>query len=74
MTAPAESLLLTPAEVADLTGYVKPSAQTRWLSETGIPFLVGGDGKPKVLRRLVMERLGYKFDGQPVRREPQLRL
>jgi hypothetical protein len=34
MTWPAE--LLSPAEVATLTGYVQPSAQKRWLAQAGI--------------------------------------
>lgn len=64
-------MLLTPEEVADLSGYQKPSAQIRWLEVQRIPYLVGGDGRPKVLRAPLIERLG----GSPAaKREPQLRL
>ena len=70
----ADSLLLTADEVADLTGYQKPAAQVRWLLENGLPYLLGGDGKPKVLRSLVVRRLGGEVESGPPVREPQLRL
>lgn len=64
-------MLLTPQELAELTGYQKPSAQMRWLTAQRIPYLVGGDGKPKVLRDPLIERLGGKRP--PVnKREPKL--
>lgn len=62
-------MLLTPNDVVDLTGYQRPSAQIRWLNAQQIPFLIGGDGRPKVLRAPLIERLG-----KPSRREPRLRL
>ncbi|MDR8016471.1 DUF4224 domain-containing protein [Ectopseudomonas guguanensis] len=67
-------MLLTPEEVADLTGYRKPSAQARWLDAQQIPYLVGGDGRPKVLRAPLLERLGGGPARQPTKPEPQLRL
>lgn len=65
-------MLLTPQELAELTGYQKPSAQMRWLTTQRITYLVGGDGRPKVLRALLLARLGGL---QPSlgKREPQLR-
>ena len=65
-------MFLSATELADLTGYVRPSAQVRWLQEKGWPFTIGGDGQPKVLRRLVEEKLG----GSPaaMTNEPRLRL
>jgi len=58
-------------EVAEFTGYRKPSAQIRWLQAQQFGFVVGGDGMPKVLRRVVISRLG----GQTTQKKsPELRL
>ena len=69
----SDSFLLSAAEVAELTGYQKPNAQFKWLEREGFPFLIGGDGRPKVLRELVVRRLGGSAHVKP-RTEPQLRL
>lgn len=66
-------MLLTPQELAELTGYQKPSAQMRWLTAQRIPYLMGGDGKPKVLRDPLVERLGGKRPAVS-KREPKLYL
>lgn len=65
-------MFLSVEEVAEFTGYTRRSAQARWLQTEGFPFVIGGDGKLKVLRSVVVDRLG----GLPVtrRREPRLRL
>jgi hypothetical protein len=63
-------MFLTDAEVADLTGYQKPSSQIKWLAAEKYGYAVGGDGRPKVLREVVISRLG----GVHVRKGPQLRL
>lgn len=52
------SLLLTPEEVAELTGYVQPKRQITWLSANGWKFLIGGDGLPKVARSLYEAQYG----------------
>lgn len=44
---------LTAEEVAELTGFVRPAAQKRWLSENDFSFVEGGDGRPKVLEEVV---------------------
>lgn len=64
-------MFMTAQEVADLTGYQKPSAQIRWLTAEKFGFVVGGDGRPKVLRDVVLSRLGAVKSS---RKEPQLRL
>lgn len=51
-------MFLTKDEVTELTGYQKPSAQIRWLQAQQFGFVVGGDGVPKVLRQVVLSRLG----------------
>lgn len=66
------SLLLNADEVADLSGYQKPSAQARWLKQNDFPFVIGGDGRPKVLRQVVEARLGGKPSEK--KREPKLHL
>lgn len=64
-------MFLTPKEVADLTGYQKPSAQIRWLEGERFGYVIGGDGHPKVLRDVVLSRLGGV---RSKKREPQLML
>lgn len=66
-------MFLTPEEIEQLTGYRRASAQARWLTQEHLPFLRGGDGKLKVLRLAVEQRLGLSRVAKP-RREPQLRL
>jgi hypothetical protein len=42
------SMLLTKAQLAELSGYQRPSAVRRWLISEGIKFLLGADGWPRV--------------------------
>jgi hypothetical protein len=64
-------MLLTHAELQELTGYRLPAHQIRWLRDHRWAFEVGGDGKPKVLRSHAERRLGG-VDSAPS--EPRLRL
>jgi hypothetical protein len=41
-------MFLTPEQVADLTGYVQPAAQIRWLRKNGVQHYVRCDGRPRV--------------------------
>lgn len=50
-------MLLTRAEVVDLTGLQRKSRQIRWLREQGIRHWVGADGHPRVPRA--------EIEGQP---------
>ena len=63
-------MFLTRDEIADLTGYQRPSAQTRWFKERGWPFEISALGEPKVLRAVAVARLG----GSSQNEEPKLRL
>lgn len=65
-------MFLSRTELADMTGYTKKSAQIRWLTAERFPFVVAGDGEPKVLRTAVTTRLGGKEPAS--RKEPTLRL
>lgn len=65
-------MFLTSEELEQLTGYQKSSAQARWLARERLPFVKGGDGKMKVLRQAVEQRLGLKHEAP--KPEPRLRL
>jgi hypothetical protein len=64
-------MFLTKDEMAALTGYERPAVQSRWLRENSFPFILGGDGHPKVLRQVVISRLGGQCEPK---RNPELRL
>ncbi|KEZ72818.1 hypothetical protein C5I_0117225 [Pseudomonas syringae pv. syringae FF5] len=63
-------MFMTPDEVADMTGYIRPKDQLKWLDAERFGYVVGADGKPKVLRQVVIARLG----GNETKRGPELRL
>ncbi|EIX6821858.1 DUF4224 domain-containing protein [Escherichia coli] len=46
------SIFLTTEELQDLTGYVYPKYQRKWLINEGIPFKANRMGEPKVKRCL----------------------
>ena len=54
-----------------MTGYQKHQAQQRWLKAQRIPFLIGGDGMPRVMRATVMGILAPA--PRPNQSGPQLR-
>lgn len=64
-------MFLTSDEVAELSGRTRASAQIRWLDEHLFGYVIGADGRPKVLRELVLSRLGST---QQQKKEPRLRL
>lgn len=43
-------IILTRDELKDITGYVKPALQCRWLAQHGYYFDVRADGHPTVSR------------------------
>lgn len=51
-------MFLTPDEVADMTGYTKASFQIRWLDAERFAYVLSSRGEPKVLRAVVISRLG----------------
>lgn len=67
MTPP---LLLSAAEVAELSGYTRPSRQIAWLHRQGIPHYVAADGHPRVVRDALLQ----SKDARPKGRNPELRL
>lgn len=46
------SIFLTADELQDLTGYIYPKYQRKWLINEGIPFKANRMGEPKVKRSL----------------------
>lgn len=71
----ANKLVLNLDDLIDLTGYSRPSAQMRWLSDNRICFLVGGDGLPKVLFEVIRERFESTHTNTVQRkRQPEIRL
>lgn len=65
-------MLLTVADLEELTGRKRAAAQRRALDAMGIVHLVGPDGRPRVLRSLVERLMG----GEPraMLPEPELEL
>jgi hypothetical protein len=69
----AEALLLSPEEIAGLTGKHRSDAQMRALKRMGIAFKQRPDGSVAVLRRHVEAEMGCGST-MPILREPELRL
>ncbi len=46
-------MFLTNAEIAELTGYKRPTKQVVMLKRQGIPFYVNAAGHPKVARAIL---------------------
>lgn len=42
-------MFLTPEDLHELTGFVRPSKQIDWLTKQGIVFRIAGDGHPRVM-------------------------
>ncbi|WP_158243838.1 MULTISPECIES: DUF4224 domain-containing protein [unclassified Pseudomonas] len=50
-------MFLTKDEVVDLTGHARPAIQSRWLRTNAIPFILGGDGYPKVPKQSLLDKI-----------------
>lgn len=51
-------MFLTNDQLAELTGFVRPSKQAEWLRREGFEFRVAADGHPRVLEAHVMKLMG----------------
>ena len=60
-------MLLTPADLENLTGYKRHSAQVRWLRRHGWRFTVNALGQPGVAIAEFNRRM---VGGRPVTQEP----
>lgn len=70
MTNPTESMFINQQDIAELTGHPRPAIQVRWLRANAIPFILGGDGRPKVSRQALLSRLDPSHPGQDASIEP----
>lgn len=66
-------LTLDKYELAELTGTRRTKVQIEWLRSNGIPFLVGVDDKPKVLRTTITAMLSRAISSSSLR-APKLNL
>ncbi|WP_274585349.1 DUF4224 domain-containing protein [Neisseria leonii] len=67
-----DSIFLTDAELAELTGYCQPKKQAEHLRKLGIPFLPNARGVPKVTRSAIEGRTAGKAGkAEPVRKKWQ---
>lgn len=64
------STFVTQEELQNLTDYVMPSAQKRWLARNGWEFTVSGLGRPKVLRAYFEQRMGLASAKPSAHTEP----
>ena len=58
-------MFLTRAEIAELTGYVRPSKQIEWLARNGVKHWVAATGWPMVPRSAVDGTKPQAQDGRP---------
>lgn len=60
VTTGGNAMFLTKEEVGDLTGHARPAIQARWLRTNAIPFIIGGDGHPKVPKQSLLDYLASR--------------
>ena len=60
-------MLITPADIHDVTGYTQPSAQMRWLRRHGWKFTVNALGHPRVA---LAEFNRHMVGGRAIKQEP----
>ncbi|WP_124310138.1 DUF4224 domain-containing protein [Pseudomonas chlororaphis] len=70
MANPSESMFISQQDVAELTGHPGPAIQARWLRANGILFILGGDGRPKVARQTLLNKLEPTQPSQELPIEP----
>lgn len=58
MDSSSTPFFLSPADIIDLTGQFKSVPQARWLRAHSIPFIIGGDGAPKISRDALIKIFG----------------
>ncbi|WP_431037083.1 DUF4224 domain-containing protein [Pseudomonas yamanorum] len=58
MVGHLESMFISSQDLTELTASARSVIQIRWLRANGIPFILGGDGLPKVVRQTLLHKLG----------------
>jgi hypothetical protein len=62
-------LTLSQTELIELSGYRRAAEQIRWLTQAGIEFFIGRDGRPRVIRAALVHSIS-----SPAKRTPQVRI
>ena len=63
-------MLLTAAELAELTGYPSARGQRKWLDERRWRYEVARDGSPRVARAYFLHRMGVPGETAQAATEP----
>lgn len=58
MAGHLESMFISSQDLAELTASKHSAIQARWLRANGFPFILGGDGVPKVVRQTLLDKVG----------------
>ncbi|QXH68622.1 DUF4224 domain-containing protein [Pseudomonas asgharzadehiana] len=74
MAGHLESMFISSQDLAELTASARSAIQIRWLRANGIPFIVGGDGMPKVARQALLHKFGLAEPAAELSLEPQASL
>ena len=56
-------MILTPDELAELTGYASARGQRGWLDAQGWVYATARDGSPRVARQYFLHKMGVPQDG-----------
>ncbi|WP_460150093.1 DUF4224 domain-containing protein [Pseudomonas sp. S3_A03] len=73
MAGHLESMFISSQDLAELTASARSAIQIRWLRTNGIPFILGGDGMPKVARQALLHKFGLAGPAAEIPLEPQAR-
>jgi hypothetical protein len=67
-------MFLTDEEIFNLTGYKQTASQIKWLRQNGFKFLIGGDGKPRIMTSYLESIIGsYNISTPKKRVEPNFK-
>jgi len=74
MAGHLESMFISYQDLVELTASKHSAIQARWLRANGFPFILGGDGAPKVVRQTLLDKLGLAGPDTKPPLEPNLSL
>ena len=67
-------MFLSSDDIFELTGFKRTASQIKWLRTNGIRFLIGGDGKPRVLESQIESLIGVNvIQSNKIRTEPNFK-
>ncbi|MCS4310277.1 hypothetical protein M2397_000552 [Pseudomonas sp. BIGb0381] len=70
MAGHLESMFISSQDLAELTASKHSAIQARWLRANGFPFILGGDGVPKVVRQTLLDKVGIADPDNQLPLEP----